>query len=67
MVKRSDAVFLGEFTSNFVFDSLVFIFVHRFSFIYAIDGVISPDGENIVSSDDSGTVCVWGQNKSITR
>lgn len=27
----------------------------------------SPDGQNIVSSDDSGTVCLWGQNKSITR
>ncbi|XP_055313045.1 WD repeat, SAM and U-box domain-containing protein 1-like isoform X2 [Sitodiplosis mosellana] len=29
--------------------------------------VFSPDGANIVSSDDSGTVCVWGQSKSITR
>lgn len=27
----------------------------------------SPDGQSIVSSDDSGNVCVWGQNKSIIR
>lgn len=27
----------------------------------------SPDGRFIVSSDDSGTVCVWGQNKTIVR
>lgn len=27
----------------------------------------SPDGTSIVSSDDCGVVCVWGQNKSIVR
>lgn len=27
----------------------------------------SPDGSTIVSSDDSGTVCIWGQNKNIIR
>lgn len=28
---------------------------------------LSPDGSTIVSSDDSGTVCIWGQNKNIIR
>lgn len=28
---------------------------------------ISPDGRTIVSSDDSGSVCVWGQSKAIIR
>ncbi|KAJ6625922.1 WD repeat, SAM and U-box domain-containing protein 1 [Pseudolycoriella hygida] len=27
----------------------------------------SPDGSTIISSDDTGTVCVWGQNKNIIR
>lgn len=27
----------------------------------------SPDGSTMVSSDDSGAICVWGHNKSITR
>lgn len=27
----------------------------------------SPDGQNIATSDDSGTVCIWGQSKSIIK
>lgn len=27
----------------------------------------SPDGMNIVGSDDSGAVCIWGQNKNVIR
>ncbi|XP_055621483.1 WD repeat, SAM and U-box domain-containing protein 1-like [Toxorhynchites rutilus septentrionalis] len=29
--------------------------------------IFSPNGEWIVSSDDSGSICVWGQNKSLKR
>lgn len=27
----------------------------------------SPDGTFIASSDDSGAVCVWGQNKNLLK
>lgn len=29
--------------------------------------VFSPDGSALVSSDDSGGVCVWGQNKNFIK
>lgn len=27
----------------------------------------SPNGSYIISSDDSGTICVWGQNRNLLK
>lgn len=45
---------------------IVLFFSSNFHSIHS-STINSPDGMNIVSSDDSGNVCVWNQSKSISR
>lgn len=75
-VRRFDAVFSGKLMiklSPFLVNDNIFdvlLFLNLFDFLIAIHSYwpeISPDGQSIVSSDDMGTVCVWGQSKSIIR
>lgn len=76
MERRFDAVFLGKlmiqmchFWELIIYSMFCFL-LNLLDFLIAIHTYwpeISPDGQSIVSSDDSGTVCVWGQSKSIIR
>lgn len=31
------------------------------------NSLFSPNGNSIVSSDDSGSICIWGQNKTLKK